>query len=84
MTIDDLRERLEDDTETFTAEEARMLIDWAVREAVNDQYNQAVIATQMQKATETATAMQASMAQLLAMYDPNITPTLEVIPLDQS
>ena len=84
MTIDELRERLEDDTETFTAEETRMLIDWAVREAVNDQYNQAVIATQMQKATETATAMQASMAQLMAMYDPNITPTLEVIPLDQS
>lgn len=84
MTIDDLRERLEDDTETFTAEETRMLIDWAVREAVNDQYNQAVIATQMQKATETATAMQTSMAQLMAMYDPNITPTLEVIPLDQS
>lgn len=84
MTIDELRERLEDDTETFTAEEARMLIDWAVRDALNDQYNQAVIATQMQKATETATAMQASMAQLMAMYDPNITPTLEVIPLDQS
>lgn len=84
MTIDDLRERLEDDAETFTAEETRMLIDWAVRDAVNDQYNQAVIATQMQKATETATAMQASMAQLMAMYDPNITPTLEVIPLDQS
>lgn len=84
MTIDELRERLEDDTETFTAEETRMLIDWAVRDAVNDQYNQAVIATQMQKATETATAMQASMAQLMAMYDPNITPTLEVIPLDQS
>lgn len=84
MTIDELRERLDDDTETFTAEETRMLIDWAVRDAVNDQYNQAVIATQMQKATETATAMQASMAQLMAMYDPNITPTLEVIPLDQS
>lgn len=84
MTIDELRERLEDDTETFTAEETRMLIDWAVRDAVNDQYNQAVIATQMQKATETATAMQASMAQLMALYDPNITPTLEVIPLDQS
>lgn len=84
MTIDELRERLEDDTETFTAEETRMLIDWAVRDALNDQYNQAVIATQMQKATETATAMQASMAQLMAMYDPNITPTLEVIPLDQS
>lgn len=84
MTIDELRERLKDDTETFTAEETRMLIDWAVRDAVNDQYNQAVIATQMQKATETATAMQASMAQLMAMYDPNITPTLEVIPLDQS
>lgn len=84
MTIDELRERLEDDTETFTAEETRMLIDWAVRDAVNDQYNQAVIATQMQKATEAATAMQDSMAQLMAMYDPNITPTLEVIPLDQS
>lgn len=84
MTIDELRERLKDDTETFTAEETRMLIDWAVRDAVNDQYNQAVIATQMQKATETATAMQASMAQLMALYDPNITPTLEVIPLDQS
>lgn len=84
MTIDELRERLKDDTETFTAEETRMLIDWAVRDALNDQYNQAVIATQMQKATETATAMQASMAQLMAMYDPNITPTLEVIPLDQS
>lgn len=84
MTIDDLRERLEDDTETFTAEEVRTLIDWAVRDAVKDQYNQSVIATQMQKATETATTMQASMAQLMAMYDPNITPTLEVIPLDQS
>lgn len=84
MTIDDLRERLEDDTETFTAKEVRTLIDWEVRKAVNDQYNQSVIATQMQKATETATAMQASMAQLMAMYDPNITPTLEVIPLDQS
>lgn len=83
MTIDDLRERLADDTETFTAEEARMLVDWAVRDAVKDQYNQAVIATQMQKATETAANMQASMSQLMAMYDPNITPTLEVIQLEQ-
>ena len=84
MTIDDLRERLADDAETFTAQEVRTLIEWEVRKAVNDQYNQSVIATQMQKATETATAMQASMAQLLAMYDPNVTPTLEVIPLDQN
>lgn len=81
--IDELHDRLTKPNASFTREEVNALIDWEIDRALKDQYHQAVIATQMQQAVTTTESVKTSMARLLTMYNPSITPTLEVIQLEQ-
>jgi hypothetical protein len=58
-TIDELEERMQDDTATFTAAEVRMLIERHERDAAESAYNQARIASVMQANTQMVTDNQA-------------------------
>lgn len=49
MRIDDLRERLKDDNEVFTASEVRELIDWELMQGLKNSYQQARVAAVMQE-----------------------------------
>lgn len=77
--IDAIKERLDVPGETFTADEVRAYADWQVNIALKDDYHQSVVATQMERAYASVESVNASMQQLLALIDPNVTPTLEVI-----
>lgn len=79
--IDGLIERLEDPTETFTAEETQALIDWYVERAHKDEYQAACIVDMQMHNSQVAAYANDAMDRLLAMWDPSpMTPTLEVIP----
>ena len=49
MRIDDLRERLKDDSEVFTASEVRELLDWELTQGLKNSYHQARVAAVMQE-----------------------------------
>ena len=78
--IDELNERLEDPTATFTSEEVQALIDWNVQSALRSDYQtQRVQDALTQSAAEEAHA-NAVMDQLLQLWDPSpMVPELEVM-----
>lgn len=78
--IDELNERLEDPTATFTSEEVQALIDWNVQSALRSDYQtQRVQDALTQSAAEEAHA-NAAMDQLLQLWDPSpMVPVLEVV-----
>lgn len=78
--IDELNERLEDPTATFTSEEVQALIDWNVQNALRSDYQtQRVLDALTQSAAESAHA-NAAMDQLLQLWDASpMVPTLEVV-----
>lgn len=78
-TIDALKQRLEDDSATFTAQEVRTLLDWSVTHAANDVYTQARIASSLQHTQEMHDFSQRIITQLIDKWEPNTTPTLQVI-----
>lgn len=78
-TIDDLKKRLEDDSETFTAQEVRTLLDWSVTHAANDVYTQARIASSLQHTQDMHDFSKNVIAQLLDRWETDTTPTLQVI-----
>ena len=83
--IDELNERLEDPTATFTSEEVQALIDWNVQNALRSDYQtQRVQDALTQSAAEAAHANEA-MDQLLQLWDPSpMVPTLEVVTSEQT
>lgn len=85
IDIDELNERLNDPTATFTSEEAQALIDWSVNRALKSDYQtQRVQDALTQSAAETEYA-NAAMDQLLQLWDPSpMVPTLEVVTSEQT
>lgn len=79
MTIDELLERLEDDTETFTAAEVRTIVAWKVDQATRSAMSSAAISDIMATSRKVAADSQAQWATLLAQVSYDTTPTLEVI-----
>lgn len=78
--IDELNERLEDPTATFTSEEVQALIDWNVTRATNDEYQKTRLAAVMQGAVATTEFANESMSRLEALWDAStMVPELEVI-----
>lgn len=77
--IDELKKRLEDDAETFTAQEVRMLLDWSIEHAALDEYNKARITTSLQHTQEMHDFSKNVIAQLLDRWETDTTPTLQVI-----
>lgn len=78
-TIDDLKKRLEDDSETFTAQEVRMLLDWYVKHAALDEYNKTRITTSLQHTQDMHDFSKAVITQLLDNWEFDTSPTLQVI-----
>lgn len=77
--IDELKKRLEDDAETFTAQEVRTLLDWSVAHAATDAYNEARIASSLQHTQDMHDFSKNVITQLLEKWEPDTTPTLQVI-----
>ena len=73
-TIDELEERLQDDTATFTAAEVRTLIERHERSAAESSYNQARISSVMQANTQMVTDNQARWDAMCAQvtYEPPV------------
>lgn len=83
--IDELKNRLEDDTATFTAPEVRTLLDWTFEHVSKDAYNQARIASALQQAQETQLFNQNVITSLLEKWETVPTaPALQVITYDQA
>ena len=79
-SIDELRERLEDDEATFTAEEVRKLLDWTVSQELKSAYQTARVANALQQATITSEHARQAMDRLNALWeDGPVAPTLKVI-----
>lgn len=79
--IDALNERLQDPQETFTADEVQSLIDWNVRRAMTDQYQQTRIASMLQatqSARDTITNAMLNIESHLASIAGNQTTFIEV------
>lgn len=76
MSIDELRERLKDPSETFTSEEVQKLLDDTERKALNDIYNQSRIAAATQAAQEGLAVTRACAEQMLAQWSNDTTPNL--------
>lgn len=76
MTIDDLKERLQDPEATFTSAEVQQLIEHTEREALKDIYNQSRIAVATQHAQAGLAVTHACAEQLLAAWSNDTTPNL--------
>lgn len=79
--IDALNERMQDPQETFTPDEVQALIDWNVRRATTDQYQQARIASMLQatqSARDTITNAMLNIESHLASIAGNQTSFIEV------
>lgn len=79
--IDALNERLQDPQETFTTDEVQSLIDWNVRRAMTDQYQQTRIASMLQatqSARDTITNAMLNIESHLASIAGNQTTFIEV------
>lgn len=79
MTIDQLLERLEDDTETFTAAEVREIVAWKEDQATRAAMSSAAISDIMATSRQVAADSQAQWQALFAQVSYQTTPTLEVI-----
>lgn len=78
--ITELNERLKDDTATFTSDEVRILLDWHIRAELKNDYQVQRVASVMQQAVVTTELVNASMQQLLALWDTGAArPDLEVV-----
>lgn len=67
--IDALNERLKDPNETFTADEAQRLVDWHVKHAMTDQYQQTRVASILQESQDRKDKLAATMDKLLSLWD---------------
>lgn len=79
MTIDDLKERLQDEEASFTSAEVTQLIEYTEQEALKHIYNQSRIATATQHAQEGLAITRACAAQLLAAWSTETVPTLQEV-----
>ena len=80
IDIDELNERLEDPTATFTSEEAHALIDWNVQRALKSDYQTQRVQDALTQSAAEAAHANAAMDQLLQLWDPSpMVPTLEVV-----
>lgn len=80
IDIDELNERLEDPTATFTSEEAQTLIDWKVQRALKSDYQTQRVQDALAQSAAEAAHANAAMDQLLQLWDPSpMVPTLEVM-----
>ena len=80
IDIDELNERLEDPTATFTSEEAKALIDWKVQRALKSDYQTQRVQDALNQSAAEAAHANAAMDQLLQLWDASpMVPTLEVV-----
>lgn len=80
IDIDELNERLEDPTATFTSEEAQALIDWKVQRALKSDYQTQRVQDALTQSAAEAAHANAAMDQLLQLWDQSpMVPTLEVV-----
>lgn len=79
MSIDELHERLKDDTSTFSAPEVRHLLEDTERRALTDVYNNARIAAATRHAQEQRDIARSCADQLLGAWNNVMSPTLEVV-----
>lgn len=80
IDIDELNKRLENETETFTNAEVRALLDWHIQHELVNDYQKQRVASVMQQAVVTTELVNASMQQLLALWDTGAArPDLEVV-----
>lgn len=85
VDIDELRNRLKDDTTTFTALEVRALLDYSIEHAHRDEYNQARIAQALQQAQEMEDIAKAAIQDLAQRWDNSpMVPTLQVVSYEQA
>ena len=85
IDIDELNERLEDPTATFTSEEAQALIDWKVQRALKSDYQTQRVQDALTQSAAEAAHANAAMDQLLQLWDPSpMVPTLEVVTNEQT
>lgn len=78
--IDELNERMTDATATFTRDEVRALLDWHIRHELQSDYQTQRVASVMQQSVLATEQVNASMAQLLSLWERGETsPTLEVV-----
>ena len=80
IDIDELNERLEDPTATFTSEEAQALIDWKVQRALKSDYQTQRVQDALAQSAAEAAHANAAMDQLVQLWDSSpMVPTLEVV-----
>ena len=78
--IDELVQRLEDPTATFTSEEAKTLIDWSVQQALNGSYQTERVQDALAQSAAVSAYANAAMDRLVALWDASpMVPTLEVV-----
>lgn len=82
--VDNIRLRLQDPTETFTADEVNGYVEWVERQALTDSYNQARIADSMTKNTLRNETMIASISALTASVQQYQPPVISVFGGGQS
>ena len=83
--IDELNERLEDPTATFTSEEVQALIDWNVQSALRSDYQTQRVQDALTQSAAEAAHANAAMDQLLQLWDASpMVPELEVVPNEQT
>lgn len=73
--FEQMKQRLTDSSQTFTAAEVNGYVEWIERYALTDSYNQARIADALATSHATAAAMQANMTTLQSLcmaYQPPI------------
>lgn len=79
MTIDDLKERMNDPEATFTTTEVEQLIEYTERMALHDLYNNSRITISTQHAQQGVAITKACAEQLLAAWSTDTTPTLQEV-----
>lgn len=77
--FEQMKQRLLDPTETFTADEVNGYVEWVERNALTDSYNQARIADALSKSASTSAAMVASLTTLETLFDNYQPPIINVI-----
>lgn len=78
--IDELTQRLEDPTATFTSEEVKALIDWNVQQALNGSYQTERVQDALAQSAAVSAYANQAMDTLVALWNASpMVPSLEVV-----